>query len=579
MSEIPNENNNAADSAADSKNSAKKPFYKRRWGRITLVLLVLVYFCLVPSRLKMTPETTGMTDPVVRDGMVDYYGAYERQYLERLSPPEDNGFCLMLAACGPRILERMALLDTVPWEDIPTHEQYYFRNEWIPLCEHLYIDPYKRPPFLDKREFFSYMGNLKERKKAALVEGEEINDDDPDSNKLWEQLASAPWMPEEYPEVANWLEEYSPVLDYFNMCVRKPNYATWRHKTRGYNSMFSILLPDIQASRGIVRSLRVRINHRIAEGKIEEAWEDIMSILILTRKHLANEPFFVSCLMGIALENEAFEAVRILLGHGNPGAALLDKAAKDLNSLPRSNKLSKIVEYERYATLEFLHLRANRKGGEIAESSSNEILAISFLPIDLNIAGKRINELFGYLDGNYTENDMLMGSNPAVRKKFKEELYQKQIELSANGNLWNYARVPLIRTRSKLLAELFFLELAPGLDAALQVCDVCDARYELLKMAIAVERYQREHGEYPEAAELLVPKYLEIMPLDPCTDSATLTFRRTPQDETPYLIYSFGPNKTDNGGRPEDPATKNHHDFTFRCDDIIFKPVGKSGNE
>jgi hypothetical protein len=65
------------------------------------------------------------------------------------------------------------------------------------------------------------------------------------------------------------------------------------------------------------------------------------------------------------------------------------------------------------------------------------------------------------------------------------------------------------------------------------------------RVAVAVERYRRDHDQQvPQALTDLVPRYLTDIPHDPYSES-TLLYKRT---DAEYVIYSVGPNGTDDGG-------------------------------
>ncbi|MCC6142614.1 MAG: hypothetical protein IT368_02295 [Candidatus Hydrogenedentes bacterium] len=68
----------------------------------------------------------------------------------------------------------------------------------------------------------------------------------------------------------------------------------------------------------------------------------------------------------------------------------------------------------------------------------------------------------------------------------------------------------------------------------------------LAQAALAVERYDRATGEWPERIDAVVPKYLDAVPEDPFT-GAPIRFRKT---DTGYLLYSAGWNCRDDGGIP-----------------------------
>jgi hypothetical protein len=64
-------------------------------------------------------------------------------------------------------------------------------------------------------------------------------------------------------------------------------------------------------------------------------------------------------------------------------------------------------------------------------------------------------------------------------------------------------------------------------------------------VALALERYRREHGRWPETLGELVPGKLEQVYTDPY-DGKPLRYRRTSDG---VVIYSVGPDKTDDGGK------------------------------
>ena len=65
------------------------------------------------------------------------------------------------------------------------------------------------------------------------------------------------------------------------------------------------------------------------------------------------------------------------------------------------------------------------------------------------------------------------------------------------------------------------------------------------RVAVAIARFQRDHDDaLPEALSELVPGYLAGVPQDPLTDEP-LRYR---QDADAYVIYSVGPDGSDDGG-------------------------------
>lgn len=63
--------------------------------------------------------------------------------------------------------------------------------------------------------------------------------------------------------------------------------------------------------------------------------------------------------------------------------------------------------------------------------------------------------------------------------------------------------------------------------------------------AIAVERFRLEKGQIPESLEMLVPTFLDSVPIDIINGQPLKYVRKGEKD---YLLYSMGLNGTDDGG-------------------------------
>ncbi len=72
----------------------------------------------------------------------------------------------------------------------------------------------------------------------------------------------------------------------------------------------------------------------------------------------------------------------------------------------------------------------------------------------------------------------------------------------------------------------------------------------LLTAELALQAFQQEHAALPDNLNQLVPNYLNEIPTDPFDlGGLPLRYRR---DGNSFLVYSIGPDTTDNAGRPPD---------------------------
>ncbi len=75
----------------------------------------------------------------------------------------------------------------------------------------------------------------------------------------------------------------------------------------------------------------------------------------------------------------------------------------------------------------------------------------------------------------------------------------------------------------------------------------------LAQIALAIERYRLATGHVPEQLEVLVPKYLDAVPIDPF-DGQPIRYRPS---ESGYCLYSVNDDGQDNGGKERDKINRN----------------------
>jgi hypothetical protein len=87
------------------------------------------------------------------------------------------------------------------------------------------------------------------------------------------------------------------------------------------------------------------------------------------------------------------------------------------------------------------------------------------------------------------------------------------------------------------------------------------AQDALLSATLALRAYKLEHGGYPERLQDLVPRYLTAVPSDPFDFGQPLRYRRSVSqawkkaaDHAAYTLYSVGPDRKDDGGKPIENA-------------------------
>lgn len=107
------------------------------------------------------------------------------------------------------------------------------------------------------------------------------------------------------------LDGYQATLDEIHMAARRDE-CDWELPVRESKDPIGILLPEIQSMRSLARLTCLKVRVEIAEGKIDEAVETLQTQLAMGR-HVAEAPFLVSGLVGIAMHGMAFEQANALM--------------------------------------------------------------------------------------------------------------------------------------------------------------------------------------------------------------------------------------------------------------------------
>lgn len=87
--------------------------------------------------------------------------------------------------------------------------------------------------------------------------------------------------------------------------------------------------------------------------------------------------------------------------------------------------------------------------------------------------------------------------------------------------------------------------LIPGLPRTAERFAYAQASVDLARVACALECYRLAHGEFPEALDVLAPKFIPALPHD-VINGEPLKYRRT--DGGQFVLYSVGWNGADDGG-------------------------------
>ena len=490
-------------------------------------------------------ETTYVTGPLDKHGYVDYVTALNEQLSKGITS-ENNANVLIWIALGPRP------------EGGTSMPPEYFQCLGI-----------ESPP--EKGEYLvSWQNYLKDHSKIG-DNMERVADGD-----RMLRAASWPWTANDDSELADWLKRSEKPLALVMEATRRPEYYNPLVPRRTENwspGLLTSLLPSVQRCREFGEALACRAMLRVTEAKFDEAWQDLLTCHRLARL-LARGGTLIELLVGIAIDQVANKADVTFLDHAKLTSTQVLACLEDLRKLPpRPSVANKIELGERFVLLDTIMLTA-RQGTPFLEGLSgsnsrppegNQFTARLFTrSINWDPAFRNANRWYdrcaaGLRITDRTERAQELATITRDLKILKQQVTDiGVIEKSFMGS----------EDRGEMIGNILIGLMLPAFDRVQSAAERCEQGQRNLHLAFILAAYQHDHGRYPAKLDELAPKYLVTSPED-IFSSKSLIYRL---EDKGYLLYSVGPNGTDDEGRGVDDEPRGD-DLSVRMP--VTKPRGQ----
>ena len=523
------------------------------------------------TAVTISPETTRIVQPLDEEGYVDYIQALNHQASQGVTTA--NNFEVIL---------RQTMDFTVIPEEIRSE---YFQRIGIPV------------PAETAHFFQGFYDFAHEKTSTPEQEGKLAEEHD--------RIMTKPWKASEHPVATTWLENHGKYLDLVVEGSKRalyyaPYLSTPVDEEGPFMPVVGMLIPSAQQLRSIARGLAIRAMGRIATGNLQDAWNDLQAIRRISL-HLGRRVTLIEGLVATAIDGIAFHAEIAVL---TSPALTLDQCKQflaDLKDLPAIEPMvDKIDIGERFMGLDAVSALARYVQGKdnltVIEKlmkslqligalssyhppASNLITPVTFQepgskqpagatkgPIDWDVTLQVLNSWY----------DKLVEANraptPQQRAKHIEKIEQELEELANNVNNpaaqlkslgTSGSRAALGKTIGNVLVAL----LIPSTSAVQRTETNSQAKTILIRIGFAANAYQEEMGMPPSSLAELVPRYLASIPQDPHGGNA---FRYAVQGQG-FLVYSVGPNGTDDQGKTREDAEKDLAAIQPEWDDITIR--------
>jgi hypothetical protein len=500
---------------------------KLRYLVLIVVVLLLVGWALYSAaersrgkpRFTIGKDTTYVEGPVDEAGFIDYAAALNERLKEGVTP-ENNANVLLWQAFGPHPEgatmppQFFKLMGTEP---PPEEEDYY-----VPL--HKYLS--KERPQSDTGE----LADLLERARKRL------------------------WSAADYPELHTWIALNDAPLRLVIDASKRPRYflpLVPPPTDKGRESLLNARLPTVQLCREAAYALAARAMWQAAEGKHDQAWQDLLAAHRLGRL-IAQGGTFIETLVGVAIDGVASTADLALLEAKTVSANQLKKYLRDLEALPPMPPVAeKVTLGERFMLLDLI-MMTNRHGFAFLEGISNGRTDDSSPLMDMVLFN--VNWDPALRNANRWVERVRAAANADSRRARKEQLDTLEQDIEAlkaktmNVKTDTWRLLVSGEAKGEWIGNMLICLTMSALRKVNDAVDRHEQTHRNLQVAFALAAYRNEHGRYPAKLEDLSPGYLARIPTDLFSDKPLIYVL---QDDG-YILYSVGVNGQDEEGRGTD---------------------------
>lgn len=335
------------------------------------------------------------------------------------------------------------------------------------------------------------------------------------------------WPAEQVEAGQELLRRFSDTLDEID---RLAEYEGGRFKLQPASNPIDTLLPHLSIVRTSAKLKMLQMLNRVMTGRNDSIAQDV-TVLARHGKLLADEPTIISALVGTACDSLTVQAVERACGLTTISPEQLAAIERILAGMENPQRLYWGMLGERALFVGgFDALRRNDPSARNGLSS----MGLPDIPGQSVIPGVR-----GWL----TRDEAVgLGLHNRMVPAAKDPIEAAQVCAQIDKEIVTLPKYCLITSI-----------LIPSLQRACTLHTMAVAQVRAARTAMAVERCRVEEGHFPASLDVLVPDYLDAVPIDPF-DGKPLRYKL---DDNGAVIYSIGDDGTDHGG--------------------AVRPLGKSG--
>lgn len=310
-------------------------------------------------------------------------------------------------------------------------------------------------------------------------------------------------------EVEKWLAQNQPALQ----LLRKALAYEYREPPVRVVAGVS---PHYGGFRELARTLAIESNARATKGDWPGATQSALDGLDFGHQIPRGTPL-IGALVGYAVQAVSRRPIEEMLP--SLDASTCRKAARRIEEL-HGNRVSfaEVLQEEKWNVAANL-LPMLQSGGSIG----------------IQVAG-------------YDANTKKWRFRPVSRRRYMADFLKQMDALSASAQQ-PYARAPVVQPPGDFLTGTLWPVFLRGRFNVAK----CETANTMLMVALALRAYHLEKGSYPNQLSQLTPDYIKAIPADGFGAGEALRYKK---EGASYRLWSIGPDKTDDGGKPADNGKK-----------------------
>ncbi|MBW8038863.1 MAG: hypothetical protein FVQ85_02555 [Planctomycetes bacterium] len=408
--------------------------------------------------------------------------------------------------------------------------------------------------------------------------------------------------PEQKQVMEKWLTDNQETLELVISGTQRLYYCRTYGNKQNTSEMISILLPDLNEFRNLVRALTWRARLRAEQGRYEDAFDDIKSCYRFGR-HLRGDKSLIEQLVGIAIEALAAQTIRDILSEHRIDSPVLAELQQGFENMIADEDCTVSFKFEKLSIYDEIQrsFTDGLRGGHIIPKHIAKLLPevqiISALSTGsgrvptprkqkVNWLSERISDIRDVVEDVGYQSKIIA----AWAKKggyvlfFHPDKYETREMVDGLYDYWEQtARKSPAQIRAENIdIEKQAMEIVEGnilleifTPAIGRVCEIAHRNridVEATLAVIAILRYKQDTGNYPENLdELIEAGLLKALSIDPYSDQS-LVYKRTESD---FALYGVGENFKDDGGTVAVVDGRLRKWGTKEEGDWVFWPVSK----